>query len=110
MILSVEVIVRSVRCLLTEHVRGQVHGEVEAEGQRCVEHTASALFLGPLNRHWDTAVEGVHPQDNEVSSADVSGYNVDSLAKSGTAGREDAPVESQHADLREAHANIVEVV
>lgn len=98
------------RCLLTEHVRGQVHGEVEAERQRCVEHTASAFFLRPLNRHRDTAVEGVHPQDDEVSSADVSSHDVDSLAKRGTAGRENAPVESQHADLREAHANIVEVV
>lgn len=28
---SVEVIVQSVRCSLTEHVRRQVHGEVEAE-------------------------------------------------------------------------------
>jgi len=106
----VGVIVPSMRCLLTEHVRRQVHGEVEAEWQRCVEHAASALFLGPLDRHRDTAIEGVHPQDNEVSSADVSGYNVDGLAKRGTAGREDAPVESQHADFREAHADIVEVV
>lgn len=108
--LLVGVMVLSVRCLLTEQVRRQVHGEVEAERQRCVEHTASALLLGPLNRHRDTAVEGVHPKHNEVSGADVSSHNVDGLAERGTTGREDSPVESQHADLWEAHAYIVEVV
>lgn len=107
---SVEVIVQSVRCLLTEQVRRQVHGKIEAERQRCVEHTASALLLRPLDRHRDTAVEGVHPKHNEVGGADVSSHNVYGLAKRGTTGREDSPVESQHADLGEAHAYIVEVV
>ena len=96
--------------LLTEYVRGQVHRKVEVERDGRIEDTASTLFLRPLHRYRDTAVEGVHPQDDRVSNADVGGYSIHGFAKRGAIGREDAPVESQHAHLREAHSNIVEVV
>jgi len=96
--------------LLTKDVRRQVHGKVEVERDRRVEDTAGTLFPRPLNRHRDATVEGVHPEDDHVSSADVSSNSVHGFAKRGTVGREDAPVECQHAHFGEAHAHIVEVV
>jgi hypothetical protein len=48
--------------------------------------------------------------ETTAGSADVSGHGVHGFAQRGTVGRENAPVESQHAYLGEAHAHVVEVV
>jgi hypothetical protein len=97
----------------TSNVASQVEGEVENERLRRIKDTARAFFHGPLNRNILAAEESIIPENYHVRDADKGGNTVQRLAHDGAhacRGEEVRPVESQHAHLGEAHADIVKVV
>lgn len=95
----------------TDEVAGQVEGKVEDEGLRGVEDAAGTLLLRPLDGDVGAAEEGVVEEDGEVAGADEGGDAPEGLtdARAGVDG-EVGPVEGDHAELGEAHADVVEVV
>jgi hypothetical protein len=95
---------------LTKNITRLVHRKVEIKRLRGVKHTASLRVLRPLHADRHSAEESVHPQHDEVHEEDVAGHGVDCFAQGRAVGREDPPVEGEHAHLGEAHADVVEVV
>lgn len=92
-------------------VAGEVEREVEDEGLGGVEHGARAILLAPLDGHIGAAEEGVVEQDGQVASHHEAGHAVEHLAQPGVGGQvEVGPVEGEHAEFGEAHADVVEVV
>jgi hypothetical protein len=92
-------------------VAGEVEGEVEDEGLGGVEHGARAVLLAPLDGHIGAAEEGVVKQDGQVASHHEAGHAEEHLAQPWVGGEvEVGPVEGEHAEFGEAHADVVEVV
>jgi hypothetical protein len=92
-------------------VASQVERKVEDEGLRGVEYRACAVLLRPLHRNISAAEECVVEEDGQVARDDKSSHAPQHLAHGGL-GLEvkEGPVKRQHAELGEAHAEIVEVV
>jgi len=92
-------------------VASQVESKVQDKRLWRVENGARALFLRPLHRYRCTAEEGIVEEDSQVARDDKSRNTEEHLAQSRvTSEVEERPVESQHAEFGEAHADIVEVV
>lgn len=95
----------------TDEIAGQIQGEVENEGCCGIEDAAGAFLLGPLDRNVFAAIESVIPENGHVAKTDEDNSTPEGPAHAlCDVGDEVAPVEGQHAHLREAHSNIVKVI
>lgn len=96
---------------LTNKVAGQIEGKVEDKRLGGVEDAAGAFFLRPLHGNVLATKEGIVPQDSHIRQADKCGNAVEDLAHArADVVAEVGPVEGQHAQFGETHAEIVEIV